>query len=120
MLYEQCNFRGNVSVAKGTSLPWPNRGFRPFSASHCSGVTETLGVALCSYALRAVQVCSKSLSSDGHLPREAEQFFRPYLSSHCSGVTQTSQAALPTHALQSVHVWPKSVGNEGHFTWMGK
>jgi hypothetical protein len=67
-----------------------------------------------SHALKAVEVCSKSIGSEGYFTREAERVFPPYFASHCSAVTETSHLAIPTHALQAVQVWSKSVGNEEH------
>jgi hypothetical protein len=96
---------------EGETLP------RPYLASYCSGVTQTLHRALHPHAPQSVQVWSKSSNNEGYFTLEGETVFRPCLASHCSGVTQTQYMALSLPAEQPLQGWAKSVKNEGHITY---
>jgi hypothetical protein len=92
------------------------RVFRPYLATHCSGVTEIQHIALPAHALHAVNVICKSFSNERYFSRETQRVLRPYFAPNWTGVTEISHMALPSHALRAVKVRSKSVCNEGPFT----
>jgi hypothetical protein len=51
--------------------------FRPYLASHYSGVTQTSNMAVPPHAPQPVEGWSKSGSNEGHFTLEAETVFRP-------------------------------------------
>jgi hypothetical protein len=78
--------------------------FRPYLATHSSGVTEICHVALPAHAIHSVKVRLKWVSNEGQFTLEAQTVFRPYPPSHWSGVNQMCQMALPEHASHAQQV----------------
>jgi hypothetical protein len=51
--------------------------FRPYLATHCSGVIETSHLVVPNHATEAVQLWARSVGNEGNFTREAETVFRP-------------------------------------------
>jgi hypothetical protein len=72
------------------------------------------------HELQVVNVCSKSVSNEGHFTLDTKAVFPHYLASHCSEMTEISCLVLPSHPLQVLQVLSKSISKEVHFALNAK
>jgi hypothetical protein len=78
--------------------------FRPYLASHCSGLTLKSEMILPRHAPDPMQDWFISVSKEDHFTLEAKTVFCPYLTSRFPGVNETRHVTILSYAQNRVQV----------------
>jgi hypothetical protein len=115
MRHNQCKCVRNRAVTKGTLHLNNKQFFRPYLASHCSGVTQISHMALLYSAPDPVQVWSNSSRKEGKSLLMSKQFLSLFRLVSQRGHSNIKYGA-PIQCARTTGVCSKLGSKEGHIT----